>query len=352
MRQLATKRVVRELVPIAGADRIELARIDGWQCVVKKGEFTVGSEGCYFEIDSMLPATDPRFAFLAKGKAVPFARIKTVRLKGTLSQGLLIPASSLTLDEVARVNAGEELTTVLGVQKYEPPLPTGGKQAGVFPTHLLPKTDQERIQNIPDVLNGRNMLDFEVTEKLDGTSCTMWMHVTQDDVGVLEIDVNKPEDIERWKKEACGVASRNWEMQKDDQNAYSNVMRENDLVNKLWELGRNVAIQGEIIGPPIQGNKYHLAKQEFYVFDIYDIDAKKYLGARERFELAHELGLKHVPILVWNQDTPMTLDGVLALADGASALNGDTMREGLVFKALDGSMSFKAISNEWLLKHE
>jgi len=358
MRQLATKRVVRELAPIAGADRIELARIDGWQCVVKKGEFNVGDEGVYFEIDSMLPATDPRFAFLAKGKVTPFARIKTIRLKGTLSQGLLIPATSLTPDEVARVGAGEELTTVLGVQKYEPPLPTGGKQAGTFPTHLVPKTDQERIQNITDVLNGRNISDFEVTEKLDGTSCTIWSFITQEIVGLGKkldgqgYDISKPEEVERLKKDVVGVASRNWEMQKDDDNVYSKTLRESDLVNKLWELGRNIAIQGEIIGPAIQGNKYHLAKQEFYVFDIYDIDAKKYLGARERFELAHELGLKHVPIMVWNQDTPMSLDSVLTLADGVSALNGNTMREGLVFKALDGSLSFKAISNEWLLKHE
>lgn len=351
-RQLVTKRVVRELVPIAGADRIELARIDGWQCVVKKGDFAVGDAALYFEIDSMLPATDVRFQFLSKGKVTPFFRIKSMRLKSTLSQGLLMPLSILNEQELLRITAGDEIQEVLGVKLYEPPLPTGGKQAGTFPSHLVPKTDQERIQNIPDVLNGRSIVDFEVTEKLDGTSCTMWMHVTQDDIGVLEIDVNKPEDIERWKTEACGVASRNWEMQKDDDNVYSKTFRETDLANKLWKLGRNIAIQGEIIGPGIQGNKYGLALQEFYVFDIYDIDAKKYLGARERFELAHELGLKHVPVMVLNQDTPITLDSVLTLADGVSALNGNVMREGLVFKALDGSLSFKAISNEWLLKHE
>lgn len=357
MRQLATKRVVRELVPIAGADRIELARIDGWQCVVKKGDFAVGDDGVYFEIDSMLPATDPRFAFLAKGKVAPFARIKTIRLKGTLSQGLLIPANTLTPTEIARVAAGEELTAVLGVEKYEPPLPTGGKQAGTFPSHLVPKTDQERIQNIPDVVLGKSFLDFEITEKLDGTSCTIWMDVHQEDLALggadgQGYDISKPEDIERWKQDATHVASRNWEMQKEDGNVYSKTLRETDLTNKLWELGRNIAIQGEIIGPGIQGNKYGLAAQAFFVFDIYDIRAKKYLGARERFELAHELGLKHVPVLVWNQDTPMNLDSVLTIADGVSALNGDTMREGLVFKALDGSLSFKAISNEWLLKHE
>lgn len=347
MRQLATKRVVRELVPIAGADRIELARIDGWQCVVKKGDFAVGDTGVYLEIDSMCPTSDARFAFLAKGKVAPFARIKTIRLKGTLSQGLLIPANTLTPTEIARVAAGEELTTVLGVEKYEPPLPTGGKQAGTFPSHLVPKTDQERIQNIPDAVLGKSFLDFEVTEKLDGTSCTVYSYQFE---GLVNPDGS--ENSGTGPHTYVGVCSRNWEMQKEDRNVYSKTLKETDLVNKLSALGRNIAVQGEIIGPGIQGNKYGLAKQEFFVFDIYDISAKKYLDARERFELAHELGLKHVPVLVWNQDTPMNLDSVLTIADGVSALNGDTMREGLVFKALDGSFSFKAISNDWLLRFE
>src|SRR5688572_8372377 len=257
MRQLATERIVRELVPIAGADRIELARIDGWQCVVKKGEFSVGDLGVYLEIDSMVPTSDPRFAFLAKGKVAPFARIKTMRLKGTLSQGLLIPATSMTSDEVARVLVGEDLTTILGVQKYEPPLPTSGKQAGTFPTHLVPKTDQERIQNIPDVLKRHDsFLNFEVTEKLDGTSCTIWYHVPHD------LRESHPECVDPAIKadypltSFVGVASRNWAMQKQDENVYAKVLRDNNLEEKLCALKRNIAIQGEIIGPGIQGNKY------------------------------------------------------------------------------------------------
>jgi RNA ligase (TIGR02306 family) len=347
MRQLATERVVRELVPIVGADRIELARIDGWQCVVKKGDFAVGDRGIYFEIDSMLRAADPRFSFLAKGKVVEFARIKTIRLKGTLSQGLLIPITTLTPSEVTRVAAGEELTVVLGVEKYEPPLPTGGKQAGVFPTHLLPKTDQERIQNIPDVLVGRTFMDYEITEKLDGTSCTVYSYQFE---GLINPDGS--ENSGTGPHTYVGVCSRNWEMQKEDGNVYSKVLQDNDLVTKLAKLGRNIAIQGEIIGVSVQSNRYQLTNQELYVFDIYDIDAKRYLGSCERVELTHQLGLKHVPILTWNQDIPMNLDSLLTIADGISSLNSNTMREGLVFKALDGSLSFKAISNEWLLKHE
>lgn len=362
MRQLVTKRIVRELVPISGADRIELARVDGWQCVVKKEDrFKVGDTALYFEIDSMLPIEDQRFAFLSKGKIQPYARIKTIRLKGALSQGLLIPISSLTPSELERVAAGEDLTTILGVQKYEPPLPTGGKQVGTFPIQLVPKTDQERIQNMPYALTTRpSFLDYEVTEKLDGTSCTIWYHC-QDGVATLQDSLQ----MQLQRNPHVGVASRNWEMQRDDENVYSKVLRENDLVVKLGALGRNIAIQGEIIGPGIQGNKYGLTKQEFYVFDIYDIDVKKYLMFCERWELAKQLGLRHVPIIKteaqekfsWHPDLnergdPMMLESILTFADGSSILNPAAMREGLVFKALDGSMSFKAISNEWLLKYE
>lgn len=350
MRQLTTIRTVSELRPIEGADRIELAVIDGWQCVVKKGEFNAGDKGLYLEIDSMVPTVDPRFNFLAKGKVVEYARVKTVRLKKALSQGLLMPLKDFP--EVVAAKPEDSLSDLLGVKIYEPPMPIGGKQKGTFPTHLVPKTDQERIQNMKEVLVGRSIVEFEVTEKLDGTSCTMWMRIGQDDLGMLDIDINKPEDIEKWKDFGCGVASRNFEMKKDDENVYAKMLRENGMVEKFWQLGRNLAIQGEIIGPAIQGNKYHLTKQEFFVFEMFDIDKQQRLGSEERLALAEQLGLKHAPVLTFDADTAMTLENVLAIADGPSVLNPSAMREGLVFKALDGSVSFKAISNEWLLKHE
>lgn len=337
---------MRELLPIEGADRIELAKIDGWQCIVKKGDFKVGDSGLYFEIDSMIPATDERFSFLSKGKVVPFYRIKTMKMKGVLSQGLLVPLeSTLTQDEKARMAFGEELQVILGVEKYEPPLPTGGQQKGTFPTHLVPKTDQERVQNITKELVGRNASEFEVTEKLDGTSCTIWYHCQE---GVASLQDSAQMELRR--NPYVGVASRNWEMDRDDSNVYAKVLRDNDLVTKLGQLGRNIAIQGEIIGPAIQGNKYQRATQELFVFDIYDIDAKRYLAPNERIQLTAQLGLNHVPVM---KDVVSSMDSalLLALAEGQSELHA-VEREGLVFKAYDGSLSFKAISNKWLLKYE
>lgn len=336
MRQLVTQRVVRELVPIEGADKIELAKVDGWQCVVKKGQFQVGETALYFEIDSMILATDQRFAFLSRGKMVERYRIKSMKLRGALSQGLLIPISDLTNEERLRIYDGETPTEVLSVTKYEPVIPMGGKQKGTFPTHLVPKTDQERIQNMVSALEGRNSHEFEITEKLDGTSCTFFARIV--------------EGLALGSQLQTGVCSRNWEMQILDENIYAKQFNKLGIHDKLRQLGgRQLAIQGEIIGPSIQSNKYKLEEQTFFVFDIYDIDEKRYLGSVERCELAEQLGLKHVPLV--NESMDFTLDSVLGAADGRSLLH-DTAREGLVFKGYDGKTNFKAISNKWLLKNE
>ena len=346
MRQLVTIRTVSELIPIEGADRIELAKVDGWQCVVKKGDFQVGDQGFYFEIDSILPADDERFAFLEQRKF----RIKSMKLRGALSQGLLMPMSILTDDEREQLSqewelsaTDNDLTAFFRVQKYEPPLPIAGEQKGTFPTHLVPKTDQERIQNIPEVLAGRLYSEFEVTEKLDGTSCTIFSYVE---------DVDPHGDVPTEMRIKVGACSRNWEMKLDDQNVYAQMVEEHDLVNKLRKLERSVAIQGEIIGGRIQGNKYKRGQQEFYVFDVYDITARRYLNADERRQLVTALDLRHVPVISYTElNGEMTLDGVLAEAEGKSQLF-DTQREGLVFKERNGTLTFKAISNKFLLKNE
>ena len=352
MRQLVTVRTVTDLIPIEGADRIELAKIDGWQCVVKKGDFQVGDKGIYFEIDSILPSGDERFAFLEARKF----RIKSMKLRGALSQGLLMPlaqfpevvayqfGSSMVQDTLGVDLAKQNLTDLLGVQKYEPPVPIAGQQKGTFPTHLVPKTDQERIQNIPEVLAGRTVGDFEVTEKLDGTSATFFAF---NEDGVHDTEGDVPPEM----RIRVGACSRNWEMDLDDDNVYAALMQELDLAAKLRQVGRNVAVQGEIIGPRIQGNKYRRGKQEFYVFDVYDIDAQRYLNSAERLEFCRALGLTHVPLILSKFSFELDLDKVLEFADGTSELF-DTPREGLVFKHRSEQLTFKAISNKWLLKNE
>ena len=368
MRQLVTVRTVRELVPIEGADRIELAKVDGWQCVVKKGDFHVGDPALYFEIDSLLPEDDERWAFLEQRKF----RVKTMRLRGVLSQGLLMPMRTLTDEEARRWKTSAEtheetLMDILRVQKYEPPTPLGKGDLMPWPS-FLQKTDQERIQNIPEVLEGRRASEFEITEKLDGTSCTFYHREGSSSLN----DGVRTTPIE------MGACSRNCEHKLD---MGDDVWR-NSLIVQMWfklgmkeklmDLGRNIAIQGEIIGPRVQGNRYKRGQLEFYVFDIYNIDEVRYLFPEERTRLVKHLDLLHVPVLdvismSWNGremeegDDALTLDRVLQLADGKSQLY-DTAREGIVFKEHgykiphhdlpDSPLSFKAISNKFLLKNE
>ncbi len=368
MRQLVTIRTVKSIEEIPGSDFLALAKVDGWQCVVKKDSLRVHDPALYFEIDSILPADDERWAFLEPRKY----RIKTMKLRKTLSQGLLMPMSTLTDEEVQRWRQATEsqdaetLTDILRVQKYEPPVPMSGEQKGNFPTHLVPKSDQERIQNIPSILGGRQSYEFEITEKLDGTSCTFFYVKAIDPyfATLYGAEGNEPK---------FGACSRNWEIDLEDNNVYAKLFRELNLEAQLAALGRNLAIQGEIIGPKIQGNKYKRGAQEFRVFDIYDIDKRRYLWPVERIKLADQLGLLHVPILhfyhtfepimegphqqVTDPSVALTLELVLAAADGKSQLH-DTKREGLVFKhhgRHDGSqepLSFKVISNKFLLKNE
>ena len=358
MRQLVTIRTVSELIPIEGADFIELAKVDGWQCIVKKGEFKVGDPGLYFEIDSMIPSDDERFAFLSRGQVRTHYRIKTMRMRKVLSQGLLMPMSILTDTDQARLDyrtldggPRESLTDIFQIHKYEPSLPIAGQQKGTFPSHLVPKTDQERIQNLTKILKNGFFYThvWEVTEKLDGTSCTMFYHAEQPET---ESDV-PPEMVDA----RVGVCSRNWEMQTGEEGSvYSRMFDQLDMDSKLRKLSRNIAIQGEIIGPSIQGNKYKLDKQTFFVFDIYNIDQRSYLTCGDRELMCKKLGLEQVPFVMLGESMDPDLDKLLELAQGHSALH-KTQREGLVFKSVtreqDGSVfSFKVISNKFLLKHE
>ena len=338
-RRLATIRVVDEILPITGADAIELARFGGWQCVIKKGELKAGDRAMYFEIDSMLPASDVRFAFLEKQgvknvAGIRYYRLKTMRMRGQLSQGLALPAS--LFPEIT--DSTPDIDEALGIIKYDPDM---GKvrQAdakGSFPSFIR-KTDAERIQNISwyDLENWiANGVEFEVTVKLDGSSCTMY---------------NRDGEV--------GVCSRNLELKIDQDNQFPNMLRQYGIVaDSDWPI-KNIAIQGELIGPRIQGNFEKVKENEFHVFNVWDIDAQKYLATTGVVNIAKQFKMNHVPIIA---DATTLVDFIggfdgtendfraklMSMADGHS-INHDK-REGIVFKSVDGSIIFKVISNSYL----
>lgn len=344
MRKLASIQRIVEIKPIEGADLIQAYRIDGWWVVDKKGAYQVGDLAIYLEVDSFVPTE--LAPFLSKGKeprvynGIKGERLRTVRLRKQISQGLLLPLKGDGPTGVAYhitrpdgihqfVAEGEDVTEVLGIQKWEPPPEFSHADAkGLFP-NFIPKTDQARIQNI-----GRNIeaakaqnLKFEVTEKLEGSSLTAFLFEDQ-----------------------FGVCSRNLELKRSEDNTFWATAIRYGLEEKLRYLGREIALQGELIGPGIQGNIYKLTQFEFHIFDVYDIRAGKYLLPAERRALLDDLGLIHAPVIETEFELT-TVPEMIKMADGLSALY-ETLREGLVFKQIDGDMTFKAISNEYLIKEK
>jgi len=327
MRKLVTIRQIEDIKPINGADRIECAKIDGWEVVVKKGDFKKGDMCVFFEIDSFIPVSD-QFEFLRKschrihtvlGEGF---RIKTIKLKGQISQGLVIPLECgpfVLPQELCEI--GQDVTEMYGVKKWDNPELNSVDQKCLFP-HFIPKTDQERIQNLKYIIDS----EYEVSVKLDGSSMTVYYNGE------------------------VGVCSRNVELKMDSESKFVQVAKTLPL-DKLSKYG-NIAIQGELMGPGIQGNREKLSQYRFFVFDIWDIDAQKYLQSRQRIDICRELGLNHVPIVQYMNASLYTKEELLELATEIPSLK-HRVSEGLVFKSvIDPSVSFKVINNNFLLKEE
>lgn len=343
-RKMASIRRIDAINPIPGADAIEVATVGGWKVVVKKGEFFPGELAVYCEIDSWIPTEIA--PFLSKGKdprehnGVKGERLRTVTLRGQLSQGLLIRVS--TVDNAAlRVGEiefpcveGLDVSDRLNIQKWEPVIPAqlAGMVKGPFPSEV-PKTDQERIQNLVTEIGEAHAKGrvYEVTEKLEGSSCTMYLD--------LEGEFH--------------VCSRNLNLMRDENNSLWKVAIKYNVEEALRSANlKGFAIQGELVGPGVQGNIYKLRDVDFFVYDIYDVTAGDYVLPDARQAIVKDLGLKHVPVMATNKDLGTgEVDYILSWADGKSVL-GDIvgpLREGLVFKDMDGGMSFKAISNMYLI---
>lgn len=349
-RKLASIQKIKSIEPIANADKLELARILGWMCVVEKGKFKAGDWCVYCEIDSFLPIK-PEFEFLRKGCYRKFTdgregfRIKTIKLRGQISQGLILPLSLLPKDKEFALREGEEVTDALGILLYQPPIPTClmGKIKGTFPS-FMPKTDETRVQVLQDVLTRYKGIKCYYTEKVDGTSSTFYL-----------------------KDGVFGVCSRNLEMIEDENNLHWKMARKLDIENKLKSLKiDNIAIQGELCGPGIQGNPLKLNEPHIYFFNVFDITNYKYLDYTGFFHtIANLLGLETVPILSVKYVLTDNIDELVKLSIGKSVINPLSEREGIVIRPLseqidmqlaqgfgNGRLSFKSINPEYLLKED
>jgi RNA ligase (TIGR02306 family) len=354
-RKLVVAKLVDAVTKHPNADSLDILTIGGWKIVAKLGEFKVGELVAYHEIDSWLPAPNPSYQFLMKPEGnktyngVEGSRLRTIKLRGQLSQGLALPLSCVPLDVVS---LGQDLTEVMGVQKWEAPVkdvPANAK--GSFPEFLV-KTNQERCQNIVNEIFVDNAdTVYEVTIKMDGSSATYFI-----------------------KDGVTGACSRNLELKTEgyvEEGAY--MCGTNNFLNVFFhkgvkrvleqyyaDTGHSIAIQGEVVAPNIQGNSECVNDLHFFVFDIFDIDKQEYLKPVDRWEMVdgfnsyYGVALEEVPLFQGSVNLKSegveNIDQLLYMAIGKGYRT--TCREGLVFKAHGSDFSFKVISNEWLLQNK
>lgn len=338
VRALVTLETVTAMSPIENADFIAAAKVRGWTLVVKKDEVSVGDKVLYFEIDSLLPLADPRFAFLEPRGAKTFEGVyghvlKSARMRGVYSQGLVLPAA--LFPELESLRPGEDIGTALGVLKYEKPIPAdmAGKACGAFPTEFAPRTGAARVQNLTDVFAElRANYEWQATEKIDGTSMTY-----VNDGGVLR------------------VAGREWEFSAPASEGEATVpwkiAAEYDILNRL-PVGHTV--QGELYGEGVLAkNTLKETGKKFLAFSV--LRDGVFLPRSEWPATIEEIG---TPVL--DLELPATVEEALAQVEGMkSVLNPAVMAEGIVWHntagaripELEGRTGMKAINNKWLVKH-
>lgn len=328
-----------------------MATVLGWHCVVKKGEFKVGDKVVYIEIDSVPPSDNSVFDFLkdSKGRMKP---LKTKKIRGVFSQGLVMPLAILPYTEVEE---GQDVTEILNIKKKEDEIVEFYKNAGTFRKSTFPpfiyKTDETRVQVLQKQLNVAQGKTFVATEKVDGTSFTAFI-----------------------REGKFGICSRNMEVDMNVDSPYSSITKKYNLeerFNILREFtGYDFAIQGEIIGSNIQGNKYKVVDYECYLFNLFNINKQKDIGffadkEEEKIfnnftldKVATFLRMKTVPIIDENFVMTNDIDKLVEYSVGKSVLNKNQDREGIVFRLKHNRemsyygerISFKAINPYFLVK--
>lgn len=336
IRKLVSIKTVDGIEPIENADKIEVAVLGGWKSVIQKNTITVGEKVLYFEIDSFLPNTVKQFEFLTNksskklisenGKEVEGHILKTVRLRGKISQGLILklelfPELSPLLEDCDNPDkVVVDYFEQLGVFKYEKPIPVDGDLVGSYPDFTR-KTDSQRVQNLSDkILEKLNdKATWFATEKADGQSTTFW----KDEDGKIR------------------VATRNYEVLMKPGSVYQNMISKYKL-DEILQPGD--IIKGELIGPGINGNNLKVGSRQLWFFD-WESDR----------DFPEEL--KEFKVPTYDFPFPKTVFEALDQVNGLkSKINPEVETEGIVwwnkegleFEELDFRPNFKAINNNIL----
>lgn len=348
MRKLASIQYVHDITPIDGADRIELAHVLGWQVVVNKGQFKVGDHAVYFEVDSFLPI-EPRFEFLRKSSYKKSDllgdgfRLKTAKLRGEISQGLLMPLSDfpeITTDEI-----GRDVTETLKVRKYEieERATAQGTIIGELPSDI-PFTDEQRVQASPELIKELDGQPYYITTKMDGSSHSIELNADNEFI----------------------VTGHRYQYLDDGKSSFYGFVKKMGFEQKLRalkaELGaKSIVVQGEFCAPGIQSNPIKLDAPHWYVFTVASNGRRQ--GLAEFETVADRIGAEKVPVEEVGEhfaEKYPTVDAVLARADESMYTVGrqKCKAEGIVVRPTEPVLSetigtwlsMKAVSNKYLLK--
>lgn len=354
-RKLAYIARISQIEPHTNADNLEIAQVGGFKSIIQKGSFKAGDFVVYVETDSLLPKQEWN-QFLFKKPEAQEVRIKTIRLRGVISQGVIFPRTILpeyvivqdpnnefnqTQIESQYLIEGADVTNILNIKLWveEVPAQLKGKVKGVFPGFLI-KTDQPRLETDLEVLKRNEGVLCWISEKLDGTSVTFY-----------------------YRQGEFGVCSRNLELF-EDESLYWRIAKEYNIKELLSSLGLNIAIQGEIFGLGVQKNRLKLNKVMFRVFDVFSIDQSRYYNYNELLNFSEQTKLELVPIINSNyvlhtnslEDFNDELPKITSVFNNQESIEGVVIKPKLGIKDYDFDspahrLSFKIINKEYLLKH-
>ena len=346
MRKLASIQRIWKIDPIPGAERIELAHVLGWQCVVNKGQFQTGDLAVYFEIDSFLPVRDV-FEFMRASSYRKTDimgegfRLRTMRFRGEISQGLLLPLSQFP-EITGRPELGQNVSELLGVRKWEieERATTGGTVMGNLPRDI-PHTDETRVQENPELIQAFAGLEYYITTKMDGSSHSLGLD-----------------------EDGFHVTGHNYEYKDDGKSSFYELVKARGWREKMEEFRKtaglsSLTIQGEFCAPGIQKNRLKLTRPEWYVFTV--LENGKRVGLDRMLEVVKALEMTPVPVEERDRDLPARYPSVTALlerAEGEYACGGK--KEGIVVRPAEpvyspligAELSMKVISNRYLLKND
>jgi len=336
-------RIVRidSITAIRKADSLECAHIGGWPVVVRKDEnYVAGDRAIYLELDTFLPEGNPAWQFLVDKLPAEFNGrvghvLRTMTLRGQVSQGMLVKLPA----DLKDAPLGQEVTDYLGVCKFEEPLPPDllGKARG-YRSSLVPSTDEERVQNLDEELKEWTQapageLVWEMTEKVEGNACSFALLDSEFHVLSSQVDYLESDDIPHW------IVARRYKVEE---------------ILRAHFGDRQVVLQGELVGPGIEGNIYRLTEYDFYLFRVYDVATGSWMSPAQRHAFAREVGIPHAPVIdeAFEFKPGMGPAELLAMADGPSAINPTRRREGVVYKGVNHKLRFKVVSNKYLLNEK